>query len=703
MPWEAEMKRFWRTIGGKVILFLTVIVCFYAVIGSAIGVYVMANWSSDFYSSSEEALQKDMIDSYTREQVQRKLLPYVYGDELPSTEDGGTSLRYRISIAHIVGSTEVSSNHFNGVQAKMANLAYTYYFAKGVYHNAEDGWIDLLELSEQEVQTLAPGSDYYNCTLAEIYTVEAYVDESVQVIDRIYLIREIVHIAYAMRYRIVIVAAAAFVLGLVAFIALMCVTGKRREDEEIHLGPIARVPLDVLLGVILFGAFIAYLVLDEGAGFIVSFALVILWVHLLLGFCMDIAARIKAKTLFKNTLIYRIFRGILQLFKTLPLTWKAVLALGIFWLFEMIVYLGIRFQPGMVVVSMVLERIVLFVLIIMGVFWMKKLQEAGKRMAAGDLSYKVDTKNMWYSDLKQHGEDLNSISVGMQRAVEQQMKSERMKTELITNVSHDIKTPLTSIINYADLISKEETDNENIKEYAEVLTRQSARLKRLIEDLVEASRASTGNLEVVLTQCEAATFVEQAAGEYEERLQAQNLTLVTQCEDAPMPIMADGRRMWRVFDNLMNNICKYAQPGTRVYLTLSRFNNNVLFTFKNTSREALNISAEELMERFVRGDESRHTEGNGLGLSIARSLTELQGGNLNLIIDGDLFKAILRFPIAGSVPMPQGQTVMPQQQMVQPQRGVRPQATQPQGMQPANMPQAAQPLSSQGGSPAIKH
>ena len=216
------MKRFWRTIGGKVILFLTVIVCFYAVIGSAIGVYVMANWSSDFYSSSEEALQKDMIDFYAREQVQRKLLPYVYGDELPSTEDGGTSLRYRISIAHIVGSTEVSSNHFNGVQAKMANLAYTYYYAKGVYHNAEDGWIDLLELSEQEVQTLAPGSEYYNCTLAEIYTVEAYVDDSVQVIDRVYLIREIVHIAYAMRYRIVIVAAAAFVLGLVAGIVLYC-------------------------------------------------------------------------------------------------------------------------------------------------------------------------------------------------------------------------------------------------------------------------------------------------------------------------------------------------------------------------------------------------------------------------------------------------------------------------------------------------
>lgn len=219
------------------------------------------------------------------------------------------------------------------------------------------------------------------------------------------------------------------------------------------------------------------------------------------------------------------------------------------------------------------------------------------------------------------------------------------KTELITNVSHDIKTPLTSIINYATLIGEEPCDNPKITEYSEVLVRQSEKLKRLIEDLVEASKASTGNLEVFLAPCDAAVFITQASGEYEEKLQKSELSLVTKQPEKDLRIMADGRRMWRIFDNLMNNICKYAQSGTRVYLTLEEQNGNAVISFKNTSREPLDMSEEELMERFTRGDSSRNTEGNGLGLSIAKSMAELQGGSLKLSIDGDLFKAILTFPL----------------------------------------------------------
>jgi signal transduction histidine kinase len=220
-----------------------------------------------------------------------------------------------------------------------------------------------------------------------------------------------------------------------------------------------------------------------------------------------------------------------------------------------------------------------------------------------------------------------------------------MKTELITNVSHDIKTPLTSIINYADLIAREKPENEKIAEYCEVLTRQSGKLKRLIEDLVEASKASTGNLEVNPVPCDASIFLQQAGGEYEEKLEAAGLSLVTKLPDREIMILADSRRMWRVFDNLMNNVCKYSQQGTRVYLSLEAEGQEAVITFKNTSARQLDISPEELMERFVRGDSSRNTEGNGLGLSIARSLTELQGGSFSLQVDGDLFKAILRFPI----------------------------------------------------------
>ena len=231
----------------------------------------------------------------------------------------------------------------------------------------------------------------------------------------------------------------------------------------------------------------------------------------------------------------------------------------------------------------------------------------------------------------------------MTRAVDERMKSERLKTELITNVSHDIKTPLTSIINYVDLISKEDTDNEKIKEYTDVLSRQSERLKKLIEDLVEASKASTGNVDVSLAPCDVSVLISQSVGEYGEKLENAQLELLISKPEQPLMIMADGRLLWRVFDNLMNNVCKYAMPGTRVYMTLELSGGEAVVSIKNISKYPLNIKAEELMERFVRGDSSRSTEGSGLGLSIAGSLTSLMGGKFSVEVDGDLFKATLRF------------------------------------------------------------
>jgi len=295
-------------------------------------------------------------------------------------------------------------------------------------------------------------------------------------------------------------------------------------------------------------------------------------------------------------------------------------------------------------VCWLLEKLVLVPAVLYLALGLRKLQAGGAALATGDLSYQTDTKGLIWA-LKTHGENLNSIAVGMNRAVEERLKSERMKTELITNVSHDLKTPLTSILNYSGLIAAEPCENEKITEYAQVLTRQSERLTRLIDDLVEASKASTGNLDVLLAPVEAQVLLGQASGEYTERLAAAGLELVTKMPEEPIRIMADGRRMWRIFDNLMNNICKYAMPGTRVYLSLEKMADSAVITFKNTSRAPLNISEEELLERFVRGDSARSSDGNGLGLSIARSLAELQGGKLRLHIDGDLFKAILVFPV----------------------------------------------------------
>lgn len=231
----------------------------------------------------------------------------------------------------------------------------------------------------------------------------------------------------------------------------------------------------------------------------------------------------------------------------------------------------------------------------------------------------------------------------MTKAVDERMKSERLKTELITNVSHDIKTPLTSIINYVDLLSKEELHNEKAAEYLEVLDRQSSKLKKLIEDLVEASKASSGNLAVDSQQLEVGVFMTQTVGEFEEKLAAAGLELIISKPDEPVYIMADGRHVWRVIDNLMNNICKYAQTGSRVYVNLEAVSARVSITFRNISKYPLNISGDELMERFVRGDTSRNTEGHGLGLSIAQSLMKLIDGEMEIVVDGDLFKVILAF------------------------------------------------------------
>ena len=268
--------------------------------------------------------------------------------------------------------------------------------------------------------------------------------------------------------------------------------------------------------------------------------------------------------------------------------------------------------------------------------------EAAKRMRAGDLDVKVDDKLM-LGAYKDFAAELNGLNEVVQIAAQKQMKSERMRTELITNVSHDIKTPLTSIINYVDLLQKPHTEEEG-KSYLEVLSRQSGRMKKLIDDLIELSKASTGNIPVELTKMDAVEAVNQALGEFTDKLTAAELTPVFRQPEEPLFVHADGRLAWRAMSNLLSNAVKYAQPGTRFYIDMVALDGKVCISFKNISRAALNVSAEELMERFVRGEASRNQEGSGLGLNIAKSMMELQHGDLELLVDGDLFKATLIFP-----------------------------------------------------------
>lgn len=299
---------------------------------------------------------------------------------------------------------------------------------------------------------------------------------------------------------------------------------------------------------------------------------------------------------------------------------------------------------GIAFLCWLIEKIVLaaFLLRFLGQFG--ELKTAGQRIADGDFTYRVDTGKM-LTDLAQHGEDLNRIKDGMDTAISERVKSERFQTELITNVSHDIKTPLTSIINYVDLLGKEELPGEKAREYVTVLTRQSERLKKLIQDLIDASKASSGSMKLTSEEINLSVLLTQMTGEYEEKMKNAGIDLiVTKPENAVM-IKADSRNLSRVFDNLMGNIAKYAQRGTRAYVDLEAEHTDVIcVTFRNTSAEPLNITSEELLQRFVRGDRSRSTEGSGLGLSIAESLTKLMGGELSLTVDGDLFKVVLTFP-----------------------------------------------------------
>ncbi|MCI2057924.1 MAG: HAMP domain-containing histidine kinase [Oscillibacter sp.] len=488
----------------------------------------------------------------------------------------------------------------------------------------------------------------------QTYTVELTIDGRFPQTDAYALANRAINAAYALRYWVYVIGAASLALGIGCFVFLLCAAGHRAGREEIAALPPARMPLDLLaLLVFLAAVWALSFFLDEiwyggtAAAMLWSSALYVMGVAAGTWFCTNLAVRAKLGGMWKNTLVYRVAKpagqGLTSVFRNLPLLWKTVTFLLLLTLAEGIV-LGAISWTGDLIPFWLLEKLALSALVLYLALALRKLEKGAQALAAGDLAYQVDTRRMW-GDFRRHGENLNSIAGGMTRAVEERLKSERLKTELITNVSHDIKTPLTSIINYADLIGKEPTDNPAITEYAEVLHRQSERLKKLIEDLVEASKASTGNVEVHAAPCEIGVLLTQAAGEYEQRLKEKNLELITRQPDGPVRISADGRHLWRVFDNLMNNICKYALGGTRVYFSAEEENGEALIAFKNISRYPLDLSADELRERFVRGDRSRNTEGSGLGLSIAQSLTELQGGKLELSVDGDLFKAVLRFPL----------------------------------------------------------
>ena len=456
------------------------------------------------------------------------------------------------------------------------------------------------------------------------------------------------------------------VLWLIGMVWLTVTAGRKPKDEEIHLNGFDRwyteIAAGAVIGIWLAGTIISgTLIANSSLGYshVVVTVIVICLIcgtytmaWFLIGY-LSLVRRIKAGTLWKNSLIRTVLKWIGKCSGKLSDFARAfsrntaekikVLLVGGAFLFLQFLIIGCGFTgAGVFLIILLIVDAAAVIFIIRKADGLDLIMDGLKKISDGELQYKIKTDTLTGKQ-KVMAEYINNIGSGLDAAVENSLKKERMQTELITNVSHDLKTPLTSIINYVDLMKRENPTDPKIQEYLRILDEKSQRLKVLTEDVVEASKASTGNIKLEMNDIDFVEMVQQVIGEFEEKFQEKNLTMMVHFTDEPSIIYADGQRMWRVLENVFGNVVKYAMEGTRVYAEISNRNKKVTFSLKNISAQPLNISADELTERFIRGDVARNTEGSGLGLSIAKSLTELQGGEFKLYLDGDLFKVMITF------------------------------------------------------------
>lgn len=456
------------------------------------------------------------------------------------------------------------------------------------------------------------------------------------------------------------------VLWLIGMVWLTVTAGRKPKDEEIHLNGFDRwyteIAAGTVIGIWLAGTIISgTLIANSSLGYSHAVVTVIVtclicgtytMAWFLIGY-LSLVRRIKAGTLWKNSLIRTVLKWIGKCSGKLSDFARAfsrntaekikVLLVGGAFLFLQFLIIGCGFTgAGVFLIILLIVDAAAVIFIIRKADGLDLIMDGLKKISDGELQYKIKTDTLTGKQ-KVMAEYINNIGSDLDAAVENSLKKERMQTELITNVSHDLKTPLTSIINYVDLMKRENPTDPKIQEYLRILDEKSQRLKVLTEDVVEASKASTGNIKLEMNDIDFVEMVQQVIGEFEEKFQEKNLTMMVHFTDEPSIIYADGQRMWRVLENVFGNVVKYAMEGTRVYAEISNRNKKVTFSLKNISAQPLNISADELTERFIRGDVARNTEGSGLGLSIAKSLTELQGGEFKLYLDGDLFKVMITF------------------------------------------------------------
>lgn len=622
--------KLWAKITAMLLLFL----CLISLAVSVVGVVVLAQ--NNAYFDDGTALRGTVLDSgmyyYTG-----KLYQYINAIAEPQV--------YYFDEANYNRTfSKENCNVFFTVTDENGNVVLENYKATDMQRTFE--YTDEHEIVNPDFDYTNTESAYYSYVT---YTVKGGVRAELTAKDRIYYYVTYTDILINARYILAASVCILPLLMLVLVIFLVCAAGHHAEEPYLRRNLIDRIPLDLYIGILLGGAFLAAYILWEltyhdGIEWIVLFVLAI---PMGLSLLLTIATRIKTRTLFKNTLVWYIirgigiaFRGLWRVIRKIPLYWKTALiwtGLSLSQLFLFVLFDNADYMPFWFI-----EKLIITPILIWSVINLQTLRIAGREIAGGNTTYTVSTAGMLPA-FREHAEHLNGIGEGMQVALEESLQAERMRVELITNVSHDIKTPLTSIINYVDLLKRDGLESENAAGYLDVIDRQSARLKKLTEDLVEVSKATTGHIRVEKSQLDVVILLQQAIAEYADRLSAKALTPVFRCDPPNAYIHADGRLLWRVFDNLLSNIAKYAKEDTRVYITAQAFHGKVMVTFKNISSAPLDLTPSELTERFVRGDRSRHTDGSGLGLSIAKTLVELQDGVFELAIDGDLFKTAIVF------------------------------------------------------------
>ena len=529
--------------------------------------------------------------------------------------------------------------------------------------NIPDGYL------YRETETYWENGGLTSCELyyyeAPEYTVTVYMTEAILESSSIHMLT----LLFPYRYACIGILVVGLIVFFASLVFLFWAAGKN-DRGEVAPGGLNRMPLDLYGGIValcavglslLFSELVRW-IQNEGPhpGNLSLLAVNLMGITLLaIGFCFALAAQLKVKNGYwwRHTVIgwclvrlFRViglgFRGMGTLLGMMPMIWRWLLAAFVMGLSILGTFLWVLFSSSglgrtLGILCLLGALGTCIGMVCYGAYAYGILMKGIHRMTEGDLSYQVPTKYLvgGYQDF---ANQLNKLSETAMISAREQTKSERMRTELITNVSHDIKTPLTSIINFVDLLQRPHTPEENA-EYLEVLARQSDRMKKLIDDLMELSRASSGNITVTIDRMDAGEAVNQALGEFSDKLELAGLVPVFRQPAKPILLMADGKLLWRVLSNLLSNAIKYSLPGTRIYVDLMETEEHVLLSLKNITREQLDFSPEELTERFVRGDAARNSEGSGLGLNIARTLMELQGGQLHLLLDGDLFKATMVF------------------------------------------------------------